>query len=173
VIKTVGYSKSDLDFEGAFGSGFRWSETLTNVSATAWTDFHITLVDTTGTFSHTGDFLNVGTGSAEVPGFALITPGTLNPIVTVLSTLGTPLPVLGWVMNLSLDQREINIDFPTPVLPGQGFQVHVPIENIGDGPGTFVLSQQASAAPEPCNLAVWGALVTIGLGVAWRRTQFA
>lgn len=30
VIKTVDYAQGDLDFTGAFNSGFRWAETLTN-----------------------------------------------------------------------------------------------------------------------------------------------
>jgi hypothetical protein len=166
VLKTVTYSQGDLDFTGAFNSGFRWAETLTNNSGLAWSSFVIGLIDVSQTTSGTGNFLNTGIASAEVPGFATIVGNN----ITVLSNLGTPLPVTGWEMNLSADLRTITMDFPTPVLPGQSVQVHIPIVNLGDGRGTFVLSQQAAAVPEPTTVIVWSLLLTTAgaLGVRAR-----
>jgi hypothetical protein len=165
VIKTVGYAEGDLDFTGAFNSGFRWAETLTNNSGVAWSNFVISLTDTTATFSGAGNFLNTGIGTEAVPGFAAIVGNS----ITVLSTLGTPLPVTGWEMNLSADQQTITMDFPTPVLPGQSVQVHVPIVNVGDGDGSLVLSQQAGAVPEPTTFIVWSMLLSITLTFGLRQ----
>lgn len=164
VIKTVDYAQSDLDFTGAFNSGFRWAETLTNNSGVAWANFVISLINTANTASGIGNFLNTGIGSAEVPGFATIVGNN----ITVLSNLGTPLPVTGWVMNLSADQQTITMSFPTPVLPGQSVQVHVPIVNLGDGGGSFVLSQQAGAVPEPTTFIVWSLLLSTAMSFGLR-----
>ncbi len=172
VIKTVDYSLADLDFTGAFNSGFRWAETLTNTSATPWSHFVISLIDAAATASGDGNFLNTGIAAAEVPGFAAIVGNS----ITVLSNLGTPLPVTGWEMNLSADMRTITMDFPTPVLPGQSVQVHVPIVNLGAGAGTFVLSQQATGVPEPGTFLVWSLLVTtivLPIGTRLRHSRNA
>jgi len=49
--------------------------------------------------------------------------------VTVLSTWDRLFHLVG-VMNLSADQGEIDIDFPTPVLPGQSFSDSLPIDKL-------------------------------------------
>jgi hypothetical protein len=167
VIKTVTYARSDLDFIGAFGSGFRWAETVVNTGTSAWSDFHISLIDISGTASGSGNFLNTPIATSEVPGFASITGAS----ITVLSTLGTPIPILGWVMTLSPDQRTIDMVFPTPILPGQSFQVHIPIVNLGDGGGVFVLSERATVTPEPATWAMWLILGAIGLTVSWFKQK--
>jgi hypothetical protein len=170
VVKTVTYGTSDLDFIGAFGSGFRWAEIITNDSTDAWMGYTITLTDTSGTFSTLGNFLNTDIAAFEVPGFADIDMGVFE--IEVNSTLGTPTPPDGRVMTLSANQLQISMSFPDPIAPGDSFAVHIPIENLGAGTApsfSFELTQQAVPTPEPSTLVAWSVLGAIGVVVVGIR----
>jgi len=172
-VLDVTYDQSDLDFVDAYGSGFRWAEMITNMGTVPWTDYHISLTDTTGTFSGKGNFLNTGIGASEVPGMASIDIYTYPPEITVLSNLGVA-DASGNIMTLSADQREMTIVFGTALAPGESFGVHIPIENLGDGPGAFSLSQNPTVIPEPASLIAWSVLGLIAYACAfWRRRRCA
>ena len=73
-------------------------------------------------------------------------------------------------ITLSGDRKEAWVTFDSLLDTGEFFDLHVPIENLGTGDGSFVLTQTPTAIPEPASVIVWSLL---GIGWAglcvWRR----
>ena len=169
LVVDVTYALADLDVT-SHGGAFRWAERVTNNSASNWLDYHIDLVDDTGTFG--GEFWFQGSTNADVPAMASI--GSLVSPVTIdlLAHVGSPDPS-GNVMTLSADKQHIDIVFGTPIGPGETFDIHIPIENLGLTAGdTGFLLTQTPTVPEPASLVVWGLLGLGWVGLCvWRRRR--
>jgi hypothetical protein len=153
----VTYLAGDLDWS----DGFRWTERIYNNTEYTWTDYHLFLDDTEGVF-----FTNVAAAS---PNFAKINgggdiPGSGKPTIELNASFGTVV--------VSSDRKSESYYFATPLLPGQFFDIHAPIEGLAHYT-EFGMAQYATI-PEPATIIVWSllGLAVAGYGV-WRRKQTA
>lgn len=169
VFDDVTYTGSDLDAIGGPPNGnlFRWAERIFNNTGNVWTDFTLTLSETTGVFL-------LGGGFAQ-PSFVTINGGTPilagGPNTIVSDDTLVMADVLGTAV-LSAGNKVATFTFDTPIASGTFFDLYVPIgqlPNPSTGTASFQLAQAPTQVPETASIAVWVILgLAVGGGV-WLR----
>ncbi|HEX2828102.1 MAG TPA: PEP-CTERM sorting domain-containing protein [Burkholderiales bacterium] len=146
-VLNVTYTSGDFDFDvPSIPRGFRWTETITNNTAFAWSAYSLQL-GANGIFFQDSGF--------PVPTFATVSSG---PTVASTAAPGT--------VTLSPNAKRVDLVFASSIDPGESFSLHIPIYQLAAGPGTFELAE--AAVPEPGSLALLGAALG-ALGFARRR----
>ncbi len=142
------YTSADLDF----ANGFRWTETVTNNTGSAWSNYRIELG---------GGGVFFVDGSFPVPTFATVNPGP--PLVSATTLPGS--------LTLSADKKRIDLVFAGPLAPGASFSLHIPFWGLATG-GSFTLTEAATAIPEPAVLGLLGiGLVAVASRIRTRNAR--